>query len=68
MECPKCHFENPEDSRFCGKCAIPLPSPEEILPAPTKTLERTLDALARGTTFSSRYEVIEELGNGGVDG
>ncbi|NIO48616.1 MAG: zinc-ribbon domain-containing protein, partial [Candidatus Aminicenantes bacterium] len=28
MECPKCHSENPDDSRFCGKCATPLPSPE----------------------------------------
>ena len=30
MECPKCHFENPDDSRFCGKCAAPLPSKEDV--------------------------------------
>jgi len=24
MECPKCEFENPDDFKFCGKCAHPL--------------------------------------------
>jgi len=66
MECPKCHSENPDESSFCGKCATPLPSPEEISASPTKTLEKTPDELARGTTFASRYEVIEELGKGGM--
>jgi TolB-like protein/Flp pilus assembly protein TadD/tRNA A-37 threonylcarbamoyl transferase component Bud32 len=66
MECPKCHFENPEDSSFCGKCAAPLPSLEEISATPTKTLEKKPDELTRGTTFAARYEVIEELGKGGM--
>jgi len=66
MECPRCHFENPEGSSFCGKCAAPLPSLEEISASPTKTLEKVPDELARGTTFVTRYEVIEELGKGGM--
>lgn len=66
MECPKCHFDNPDESRFCGKCATPLPSLEEISASPTKTLEKIPDELNRGTTFASRYEVIEELGSGGM--
>ncbi|GAG05187.1 unnamed protein product, partial [marine sediment metagenome] len=66
MECPKCHSENPDESSFCGKCATPLPSLEEISASPTKTLEKTPDELTRGTTFASRYEVIEELGKGGM--
>ena len=24
MKCPKCQFENPEDSIFCGKCGSSL--------------------------------------------
>jgi len=66
MECPKCHFENPEDSSFCGKCAAPLPSLEEISATPTKILAKKPDELTRGTTFAARYEVIEELGKGGM--
>jgi TolB-like protein/Flp pilus assembly protein TadD/predicted Ser/Thr protein kinase len=66
MECPKCHSENPDESSFCGKCATPLPSLEEISATPTKTLEKAPDELIRGTTFASRYEVIEELGKGGM--
>ena len=23
-KCPKCHSKNPEGTRFCGNCAIPL--------------------------------------------
>ncbi len=66
VECPKCHFENPDDTLYCGKCATPLPSPEDISAIPTKTLETSTEKLSRGTTFASRYEIIEELGKGGM--
>jgi len=29
-------------------------------------MEKTTDELTRGTTFVSRYEIIEELGKGGM--
>jgi TolB-like protein len=32
----------------------------------TRTLEMSTDELTRGTVFASRYEVIEELGTGGM--
>ena len=63
MKCPKCRFENPEGIRFCGNCAAPLPSSEEISFSPTKTLETPILELIRGTTFAKRYEIIEELGH-----
>jgi TolB-like protein/Flp pilus assembly protein TadD/predicted Ser/Thr protein kinase len=66
MECPNCSFQNPDDSHFCVKCATPLPSIDEISVSPTKTIEKTTDELTRGDTFVSRYEVIEELGKGGM--
>jgi len=65
MECPNCYFENPDDSHFCNKCATPLPS-SGVSVSPTKTIEKNTDELTRGTTFVSRYEVIEELGKGGM--
>jgi len=63
-KCPKCDTDNPSDSKFCKECATRLPSPEEI--SPTKTLETPTEELTRGTVFASRYEIIEELGKGGM--
>ena len=64
IECSKCHFDNPDDTAYCGKCATPLPSSKEILV--TETLETPTEELTRGTIFASRYEIIEELGKGGM--
>ncbi|UCC39673.1 MAG: protein kinase [Candidatus Aminicenantes bacterium] len=66
MECPKCNFENPEDSLYCGKCAAPLPSSEEVSYVPTETYQTPVKELARGTIFADRYEVIEKMGKGGM--
>jgi serine/threonine-protein kinase len=64
INCPKCHFDNLDDTVYCGKCATPLPSSEEI--PVTKTLETPTEELTRGTIFANRYEIIEELGKGGM--
>jgi serine/threonine protein kinase/tetratricopeptide (TPR) repeat protein len=66
MECPKCHSDNPEDNGFCSKCGTQLPSSEKSPASPTKTLETPTEELTRGTTFAGRYEIIEELGKGGM--
>jgi len=66
IKCPKCHFDNPDDTVYCGKCATPLPSLEKILASQTKTLYTPVSELARGTTFADRYEFMEELGKGGM--
>lgn len=62
--CPKCQFDNPPDALYCGKCATPLPSSKEI--PVTETIETPVEELTRGTTFAGRYEIIEELGKGGM--
>ncbi|MGB2763255.1 MAG: protein kinase [Candidatus Aminicenantaceae bacterium] len=66
MKCPKCDFENPEQNRFCNKCATPLPEPEEGSVHITKTLVAPTLELTSGSTFAGRYQVIEELGKGGM--
>ena len=64
IQCPKCHFENPVDTTYCGKCATPLK--EDISIPQTKTLETHTDKLTSGSIFASRYVIIEELGKGGM--
>jgi serine/threonine protein kinase/Tfp pilus assembly protein PilF len=62
IECPKCQTENPDNQKFCGECATPL----EADVAHTKTLETPTEEFTRGSTFAGRYEIIEELGKGGM--
>jgi serine/threonine protein kinase/lipopolysaccharide biosynthesis regulator YciM len=64
ITCPKCQHDNPDDTLYCGKCATSLPSSEEI--AVTETIEAPKEELTRGTTLANRYEIIEELGKGGM--
>jgi serine/threonine-protein kinase len=65
MKCPKCHFKNPDDTLYCGKCGTPLPSSEQISVSHTETLQTPVKELTSGSTFAERYQVIEELGKGG---
>jgi serine/threonine protein kinase/Tfp pilus assembly protein PilF len=58
MKCPECNFENPEETKFC-------PS-EEISVAETETAETLMKELTTGSTFAGRYQIIEELGKGGM--
>ena len=62
--CPKCRFDNPKDTLFCGKCGTKLISPENILA--TETMETPREELSTGSTFAGRYQIIEELGSGGM--
>jgi len=66
MKCPKCETVNPADSKFCKECATPLPPGIKEQVSFTRTLETTTDELTRGTLFAGRYEIIEELGEGGM--
>ncbi len=70
MKCPKCKVDNPDDSRFCNKCGTSLIDiPETPTEAPTKTSiapqKSTLD-FAPGQHFGKRYQIIEEVGQGGM--
>ena len=64
IKCSKCQHENPDDTLYCGKCAAPLNPAGDI--AVTETIEIPKGELTRGTIFANRYEIIEELGKGGM--
>ncbi len=64
IKCPKCQFENPDDTLFCGKCGTQFPLAEKV--EVTETLETPKEELTTGSTFAGRYQIIEELGKGGM--
>ncbi len=65
MECAKCQFENPKDMSFCVKCGTQL-ALKEVSLAETKTLLKHRQELTTGSTFAGRYQVVEEMGRGGM--
>ena len=66
IKCPKCQFDNPETQKFCGDCGTQLPSSKDIQSEVTETLQTPIKELTTGSTFAGRYQILEELGKGGM--
>jgi serine/threonine protein kinase/tetratricopeptide (TPR) repeat protein len=64
IKCPECQSDNPETATFCADCGTRLPSPKDI--EVTETMETPKEDLTTGSTFAGRYQIIEELGKGGM--
>ena len=62
--CPKCNADNPETAIFCADCGTKLLVHKDI--ALTKTIEAPKEELTTGAVFAGRYQIIEELGKGGM--
>jgi len=67
INCPKCHSENSETKQFCSDCGTRLiPLAKDIYAGITETLQTPIHELTTGSTFAGRYQIIEELGHGGM--
>lgn len=66
MECPLCHSMNPPGSRLCAMCGIQLSPPKDPKSDSTQRMLFPLFRLSKGTKFADRYEIIENLGAGGM--
>ena len=60
MECPKCHYDNPADSKYCKECGT------KVTPAVTETIDASKEELTTGSTFAGRHQIIEKLGRDGI--
>jgi serine/threonine protein kinase len=62
MKCTNCNFRNTPRARYCVQCGTELtptgPSPE--------TVRSSFREIERGAMLFGRYEVIEEIGSGGM--
>ena len=66
MICPKCQFENPPGSGFCNRCGTQIDLSKDIPYSQRETIQQPKEELTIGSTFAGRYQIIEELGRGGM--
>jgi serine/threonine protein kinase/Tfp pilus assembly protein PilF len=66
MKCPRCSSDNTKTSRFCSECGTRLFSADESSLHRTMTLQTPGEEVNRWSVLGKRYEVIEELGKGGM--
>ncbi|HDT14193.1 MAG TPA: zinc-ribbon domain-containing protein [Candidatus Aminicenantes bacterium] len=65
VNCPKCHAEITDDSRFCSRCGASLKG--EAGPAgETRTIPGPPAGLERGHRVAGKYKILEEIGRGGM--
>jgi len=65
-QCPKCHSDILDDSRFCSKCGTPIHATEEEMEAFTRTLATPSVGASLGSLLAGKYRVLEEVGHGGM--
>jgi hypothetical protein len=53
MKCLECAADNPSGSRFCAKCAMPLPVRPAVQSVPTETIQTAIIELIVGSVFAS---------------
>ncbi len=66
VECQECQTRNSSDSIFCNKCGTQFGSSKKESISFTKTMIAPGEVLAKGGTLAERYEILEELGEGGM--
>jgi serine/threonine protein kinase/Tfp pilus assembly protein PilF len=70
MKCPKCKTGNPADNTYCSNCGTLLVDRPSTLTSPPPEKEEATEKSALeftpGQHFGKRYQIIEEIGRGGM--
>jgi serine/threonine protein kinase len=65
MTCKNCGSENPEDATYCKECGALFTEKTMVLNSGTKMMGDPM-SFSPGEKFGDRYQVIEEIGQGGM--
>jgi serine/threonine protein kinase len=65
MNCPACGNENDSASHACVRCGTQIPQPTVVSEPPVGAVLVSVD-LSPGTVFARRYEIVRQLGQGGM--
>jgi serine/threonine-protein kinase len=63
---PNCDTADIPDFPFWREWATPLPSSKDVSVSQTESLQTPIQELTTDSPFAGRYQVIEELGKGGM--
>jgi serine/threonine protein kinase/tetratricopeptide (TPR) repeat protein len=66
LKCPSCRQDNLDSSVFCAACGSRLGLSPKTSFSATETLQTPVKELTTGSVLAGRYQVIEELGRGGM--
>jgi serine/threonine protein kinase len=68
QRCPRCQHGNPEQSRYCNGCGLPLDiSSAETEAIATGACARAVEGrFSPGTVLDGRYRIVAPLGRGGM--
>lgn len=68
LQCPYCYALNPDDSEFCNRCGSSIAESHETLTSPlsSKVTDKGYVYFSPGDLFAERYQIIEEIGRGGM--
>lgn len=65
-KCPKCLYENPADTNYCGRCATQIRPFEGATLSKTVTTGTRSKVPGRDRIIAGKYTIISELGKGGM--
>jgi len=66
IKCPRCGYNNPDNSSYCSKCAAGLKPLESGSLSRTKTIITPKKEPFKDKTIARKYKIIEKLGEGGM--
>lgn len=66
IKCQECNSEHPDGTSYCSNCGTNLSILESAQISRTVTAQAQREEITIGSTFAGRYQIIEELGKGGM--